>query len=136
MSAPYLRNPLKEFFETWVNCLPLSRQCAELIFQPCLTKVTVTLRGQSSNDNILCQLPCRKTVEDLFMKFCTNIKHHQTTGWSYNVTPFVHSSVHPLTFPVGSIKYIEEYIHVVFSRAIDVTDIGVAVVVVFYVKDF
>ena len=58
--------------------LTLSRPCAEVIFQQCLTKVKVTLRGQSSKDNILCLLLISKTIEDLFMKFCPNINHHQT----------------------------------------------------------
>ena len=55
-----------------------SRQGAEVIFQQCPTKVMVTLKGRRSIDKISCPLHISKTVEDLFMKFYTNIKHHQT----------------------------------------------------------
>ena len=56
----------------------LSRRCLEVIFQQGPPKVKVTLRGRSSKDNISGLLHISKMVEDSFIKFCTNIKHHQT----------------------------------------------------------
>ena len=56
-------------------CQNIPRRCAVFITEPCPMKVKVTIH-QSSNGNVSCLLCNFKTVNDYFIKLCSNMWHH------------------------------------------------------------
>ena len=65
----HIRLTLWKIFLNLGQIFALLKRRADVIFQQCPTKVKVTLRGQSSKDNISCPLHISKTVEDLSINF-------------------------------------------------------------------
>ena len=88
--------PLERLFWNLGQIFALSRQCAEVLFYQCLTKIKVTLRGRSSKDNISCPLHILETDEDLLMKFCTTIKYHQMMCREWEPKLHLHFLLSPL----------------------------------------